>query len=269
MGRRVAGLGQPGLAREVVVVITVPLHVEGRRWRLDPELLASAITSRTRALLLMSPSMPSGHVSNDDEWRAIAELCVRHDLWLLYDTAMERLLFDGLAVRHPAGLPGMAERTVTLGSVSKEFRMIGWRIGWAVGPAELSDRIVWTHTYNVVTPPGLTQSGAEAALRAGDGAGVAESAAELQRRRDEVTHQLSHLPLVVPEGGWSMLLDADAMGTTPAALSEKLLLHGKVAATPMHGWGERVAPRYLRLVFAREPVSRLAELRHRFAAAGF
>ncbi|NDL57108.1 aminotransferase class I/II-fold pyridoxal phosphate-dependent enzyme [Phytoactinopolyspora mesophila] len=163
----------------------------------------------------------------------------------------------------------MAERTVTLGSVSKEFRMIGWRIGWAVGPTDISARIVWTHTYNVVTPPGLTQSGAEAALRAGDGAGVAETTAELQRRRDEVVHQLSHLPLVIPEGGWSLLVDADAMGTTAGALSEALLTHGKVAATAMQGWGDVVAPRYVRLVFAREPVARLAELRHRFGAAGF
>lgn len=76
-------------------------------WRLDPDSLAAAIGPRTKALLVMSPSMPSGYVVSHDEWRAIAEHCERHDLWLIYDAAMERILFDGREVLHPAALPGM------------------------------------------------------------------------------------------------------------------------------------------------------------------
>ncbi len=251
------------------VPITVPLSVADRRWRLDPERLAAAIGPKTRALLLMSPSMPTGHVLSEGEWRAVLDLCERHDLWLLYDAAMERLVFDGLPVLHPAALPGGADRVITIGSVSKEYRMIGWRIGWVAAPEAVADRVVWTHTYNVVTPPGLTQPGAEAALRAGEDDGVAAATAELQQRRDAVLSALGDRPAMVPEGGWSLLVDAAAMGTSPGELSAALLAHGKVAATPMTGWGDSVAPRHLRIVFSREPVERLATLGERFAAAGW
>ncbi|MFX8612611.1 aminotransferase class I/II-fold pyridoxal phosphate-dependent enzyme, partial [Acinetobacter baumannii] len=83
-------------------------------------------------MLLMSPSMPSGGMLDADDWALVAELCARHDLLLILDSAMERLLFDDRRVIHPAGLPGMAERTIVVGAASKELRMIGWRVGWTV-----------------------------------------------------------------------------------------------------------------------------------------
>src|SRR5690606_23064754 len=114
----------------------VPLVPGAAGWRLDLDALAAAVNPRTRALLIMTPSMPPGAVLDLAEWTAIAEACRRFDSWLLYDAAMERILFDGHAPLHPATLPGMSERTITIGSVSKEQRMIGWRIGWVVGPLE-------------------------------------------------------------------------------------------------------------------------------------
>ena len=76
-------------------------------WRLDLDSLAAAVGPRTKAFLMMSPSMPSGYVATADEWQAIAEHCRRAGAWLVYDAAMERILFDGRAVLHPAGLPDM------------------------------------------------------------------------------------------------------------------------------------------------------------------
>ncbi|WP_200833403.1 aminotransferase class I/II-fold pyridoxal phosphate-dependent enzyme [Arthrobacter sp. SLBN-100] len=76
----------------------------------------------------MSSSMPSGHVFSDAEWNAVAEACSAADCWLLYDAAMDRILFDSLQSRHPPSLEQLAERTITLGGVSKNFRMIGWRV---------------------------------------------------------------------------------------------------------------------------------------------
>jgi aspartate/methionine/tyrosine aminotransferase len=114
----------------------------------------------------MNPSMPSGAVLGRAEWEAVAALCVRRSLWLIYNAAMERILYDGRPYLHPAALPGMAELTITVGSVSKEYRMIGWRVGWVVGPTGLRADVAKVSINNVVTPVGLSQGAAVAALAA-------------------------------------------------------------------------------------------------------
>jgi aspartate/methionine/tyrosine aminotransferase len=242
--------------------VHVPLRAIDGRWRLDLDALSAAITPNTAALFLMNPSMPSGAVFNHAEWEAVARLCVERDLWLIYNAAMERILYDGHTVIHPASFPGMAERTIIVGSVSKELRMIGWRIGWVVGPERVMNDIVWTHTYTVVTSPGISQAAAEHALSTADD-GVAASVREWQRRRDTLLAQLDGLPVIAPDGGWSLLLDTHALGLEPAEASRILLQEARIAATPMTGWGDAVAARHVRFVFSNEPVYRLAEVRQR------
>ena len=85
---------------------------------------------RTRALFVMNPSMPSGAVLDAAEWEVIGALCRRRGCWLIYNAAMERIFFDGHPLVQPAGLDGLAIGVITVGSVSKEWRMIGWRVGW-------------------------------------------------------------------------------------------------------------------------------------------
>jgi aspartate/methionine/tyrosine aminotransferase len=121
--------------------------------------------------------------------------------------------------------------------------------------------------YNTTTPVGIARAGATAVLR-GDHAHVADCVSELQRRRDIIVAGLAGLPVVWPAGGWSLLIDAVAMGSDPATASRALLAQGAVAATPMTGWGDEVAARYVRFVFSAEPVDRLATLPDRLAAAG-
>ncbi|MGW4791394.1 pyridoxal phosphate-dependent aminotransferase [Nonomuraea sp. NPDC004297] len=241
----------------------VPLHVDGGYWRLDRAALAEV--RRAAVLLLMSPSMPSGVVFDREDWAAVAEVCERTGAYLVYDAAMERLVFDGHPRINPCQVDGLAERTIIIGSVSKEYRMIGWRIGWIAGPADIMSRIMVATVYNTTVASGFHQLGAAAALRGPSG--VAEAAAEYQARHAAVATQLAGLPLVRAAGGWSCLVDAEALGLTATALSARLLERGRVAATPMTAWGETVAPRYVRLVFSREPVERLADLRARFDAA--
>ena len=113
----------------------VPFVVEDGGWRLDQDALRAAVTDRTSAMLLMSPSMPSGGTFAEEDWALACELCRDRDLLLIYDAAMERLLFDGRSLLHPLRFEGMAERTLVVGSLSKEHRMIGWRVGWVAGPA--------------------------------------------------------------------------------------------------------------------------------------
>jgi aspartate/methionine/tyrosine aminotransferase len=235
-------------------------------WRLDLDALRAAASSRTRVVFLMNPSMPSGAVLDRTEWDAVAELCRERDCWLLYNAAMERILFDGRGAIHPAALAGMAERTIVVGSVSKEYRMIGWRVGWVAGPEAILGDIARVHLYNVVTPTGIAQSGAAAALNTPP-ADVAAAVAEWERRRDAVLLALSGFPLARAAGGWSMLLDVRAMGHDSFAASRLLLERGRVAATPMRDWGEVNGDRFVRLVFSNEPVARLAELGDRLRRA--
>ena len=236
-----------------------PLAVVDGEWRLDREALAAAVTPRTVALLLMSPSMPSGCVLDRGDWEFVSELCQRADLFLLYDAAMEALLFDGRELVSPLSVPGLAERTVVAGSMSKEHRMIGWRVGWIAGPEGVVRDAGWVHVYNTTTPVAVARRAAEAVLRGPQGH-VAEAVAELERRRDAIHAALAGWPLVRPAGGWSLLLDVAALGVTPAEAS-RIMLDAGIAATGMTGWGADVAARHVRFVFSAEPVDRLAALR--------
>jgi aspartate/methionine/tyrosine aminotransferase len=242
----------------------VPYRVQDGEWRLDLDAFAQAAAARPAIAVLMSPSMPSGATLTPEEWDAVAAALIEHDVPLLYDAAMERLLFDDRPLVHPVTLPGMAERTVIVGSLSKEHRMIGWRVGWVAGPAELVESVGWMHVYNTTMPTALSRFPAAAVLR-GDQGHVAECVAELEARRDLILDALTGWPVVRPGGGWSLLIDAITLGTTPAELSQQLLADAAIAATPMLGWGGDVADRHVRLVFSAESRERLATLPDRFA----
>jgi len=240
----------------------VPFAFEpGAPWRLDRGALERAVGPKTRAMLLMSPSMPSGGWFEPEDWALIARLCVERDLLLILDTAMERLVFDGRAVFHPAGLPGMAERTVTVGSASKELRMIGWRVGWIVAPEALMPDLVAVSLANVVVPVGIGQDAAAIALERSH-ATLPSYVAELERRRDTLARELEGLPFGLPAGGWSMLLRVSDFGLDGDRMSERLIEQG-VCATSMTGWGEAHGSQYIRFVFSNEPEERLTGLGRR------
>jgi N-succinyldiaminopimelate aminotransferase len=244
----------------------VPFVFEpGGEWRLDRAALRASIGPKTTAMLLMSPSMPSGGCLDAADWAVVAELCVAHDLLLIVDTAMERLVFDGRPVLHPAGLPGMAERTITVGSSAKELRMIGWRVGWIVAPDAFMPDLVAVSLANVVVPVGIGQDAVATALE-NSATTLAPYVDELQARRDCVLEELRGLPVGVPGGGWSLLLRVSDFGLDGAAMSERLLEQG-VCATAMAGWGETHGGQYIRFVYANEPSRRLRALGARVRAA--
>jgi aspartate/methionine/tyrosine aminotransferase len=234
----------------------VPFLAEEEGWRFDRDRLASVVGPRTTGFLLMSPSMPSGGYLDEGDWLAVCELCRERDLFLIYDSAMERLLFDNRPLVHPLRMEGMAERTVVVGSLSKEHRMIGWRVGWVAGPADTVTDAGWAHVYNTTMPVAISRFAATAVLR-GDQGHVAECVAELERRRDTILSSLPGWPFVGPAGGWSLLLDVASLGFEPAEASRILLDDAKIAATAMTGWGDEIAARYVRFVFSAEPVDRL------------
>lgn len=243
----------------------VPLLPGDAGWRLDLGALRAAASSRTQAVFIMNPSLPSGCVLNEEEWEAIGEVCREREAWLIYVAIYEGIVFDGLPVVHPASLEGMRDRVITAGSVSLEQRMIGWRIGWTVGPEELHSDLSVVHIYNGLVPSGICQAGARVALDAPT-ADLEAAVAEYQRRRDVTMEQLEPYSPVPASGGWSFLVDVTRLRLDGAEASRRLL-EQKVAATPMKGWGGEVAERYVRFVFSNEPVERLGLLGERARVA--
>lgn len=235
----------------------VPLIPSTSGWRLDLEALEKAISSKTQ-MLLMSPGMPTGHIFTQEEWEAVARVTIKADAWLLYDAAMERILYDCRPVIHPASLPNMKERTITVGAASKELRMIGWRVGWVVGPREIMNDIGLVSISNVVCQTGISMAGVAAGLHTEEN-GLKEAVAIWEERRNILLNELKDFPVIPPHGGWSLLLDASALGMSAPELSDRLFKKAKVATTPMVGWGENAA-KYVRLVFSNEPKERLLGL---------
>lgn len=245
----------------------VPYVNDGDEWRLDVDALRETITDDTEVLLLVNPSMPSGAVLNREEWETISDLCQQHDVWLLYNAIWETVIFDDKPFIHPASLEGMAERTVIAGSVTKSYGMIGWRVGWIVGPEEFMNDAARTHIYNTTTPGGIGQAGALAAIESDFE--PAEYVPELERRRDTVTEQLRDIGVttIPSKGGWMQLMNVEELGYDSSTASQLLLEESKVAATPMRHWGDTNSDQFVRIVFSNEPVERLEELGDRVEQA--
>ena len=260
-----------GLVNRIRLAGGIPRHVRCAPgpggWATDPEELAAAIGPQTAAVLLMSPVMPTGAVLGREHFDAIAGPVNRHGAWVVYDAAMERIRFDGLPPAHPGAHPDLAARTITVGSASKELRMIGWRVGWVTGPESIMGDVNLVGLTNVVCQVGIAQQAVAAALRHPASAEDVAAATDTWRLRCEyILDQLAGYPCIRPDGGWSLLVDTAAMGLTPEEASRRLFTRSQVAATPMTGWGPS-GGHYLRLVFSNEPVERLADLRARFDSA--
>lgn len=245
----------------------VALEATADGWQVDPERLAAAVSPKTTAVLMMSPAMPTGSVLGRAHWEALAGALERSSAWLIYDAAMERIRFDDGERVHPAQIDGLAERTITVGAASKELRMIGWRVGWVVGPAQILRDIHLVGMSNVVCQVGIAQEAVAAALSAPDADDdVARATATWKARCDEIVTQLAGYPVIRPDGGWSLLIDTAPLGMTVDAAADRLFERGRIAATPMTGWGP-AGDRYVRLVFANEPLERLGDLQSRFDEA--
>ncbi len=232
----------------------VPLIPSSSGWSLDLVALEKAVSSQTKVVLI-SPGMPTGHILTQQEWEAVARITIKADAWLLYDAAMEKILYDHRKVIHPASLPHMKERTITVGAASKELRMIGWRVGWVVGPKVIMDDIALVSISNVVCQTGITMQGVAAGLNALDD-GLQAALDIWQGRRDVLLQELKDFAIIPPHGGWSLLLDASSLGMTSLELTDRLFKDSLIATTPMTGWGENAA-KYVRFVFSNEPKERL------------
>lgn len=219
----------------------VPLIPSTTGWRLDLEALTSINPKPVRVALLMSPSMPTGAVFSFEEWRALVTFCQAADCWVINSAAMQRILFDGRTVIHPASFPGMRDKVITVGSASKEYRMIGWRVGWVVGPAPIVADVARVGIANVVSPAGIAMGAVATAIRSADD-GLQASVAEWQARRDVLLAELREFSPIPPHGGWSFVFDVSPLGIDGGAAAARLLEGGKSRRRQCGIGGLSVAP---------------------------
>ena len=192
----------------------VPVVLDAERgFRLDRETLQNAITERTRAIFYASPSNPTGVALNREELELIAEVAARHDLWVIADEVYTDFVFDG-QFNHIASLPGMAERVITIGSLSKSYAMSGWRVGWAIAPPEMianMEKLALCMLYGL--PGFIQQAGAEALQHCADDL---HAMREIYRaRRDYLYAAFSAIPglePLLPEAGMFMMLEVSGSG---------------------------------------------------------
>ncbi len=244
----------------------VPLIPSADGWRLDTDALAGIDPGPVKAALMMSPSMPSGAVFSNEEWQAVVEFCEKTDCWLINDSAMEYILFDDRELIHPASFAGMRDKTITVGSASKAYRMIGWRVGWVVGPAEFIADVARVSISDVVCQVGIAMGAVATAIQDPNN-GIKACVDKWQRRRDLLLDELGDFDLIPPHGGWSLLIDVNTLGMDGAIASKRLLERGNIAATAMVNWGSENSSRYLRVVFSNEPIARLRGIGQRFRQA--
>lgn len=183
-------------------------------WQLDVEAVRAAITPRTRMVVLTQPNNPTGTVLRRERLEALRDLVVEHDLVVVCDQAFEDFVYDGIELVTPASLEGMAERTLTVFSLSKGHGLSGMRVGYVVGPDTLMDGL-YGSAVNVV---GATNTAAQAAAVAalGDTGSLAERHADFEARRHDVVRVLGDVPGVrmeLPESGFLSWIDVSALGT--------------------------------------------------------
>lgn len=245
-------------------LVRIPLRAE-HGFQLDPADLAAAVTSRTRALLLNTPHNPTGAVLPRATLEAVAEICRRQDLWLISDEVYARLAYDRPHVS-PAGLPGMAERTVVVNSLSKSHAMTGWRLGWAVAPAPLVPHLANLALCMLYGCPPFVQDAAVTALSLEAGA-LEGMRVAYDRRRCLVRDALAGLPGLVcrmPEGGMFAMIDVRGTGLSAYAFADGLLERQAVAALAGEAFGPSAAG-HIRMSLGL-PDALLAEACRRIAA---
>ncbi len=250
--------------------VSVPLA--GPAFRPDAAALERAVTDRTRVLLLNSPHNPTGTVFTRDELAQIALVAERHDLVVISDEAYEHLVFDGSTHVPFATLPGMAERTVTIGSAGKSLSMTGWKVGWATGPADLiaAVRVVRQHLSYVSSGPFQWAVAEGLALPDSYWHGFAD---QLQSQRDLLCAGLTAagLSVTVPQGTYFATTDVRPLGYDDGwAFCRDLPDRAGVVAIPhevFHDDPDAGKP-YVRWAFCKRPevlTEAVGRLRNAFA----
>lgn len=202
-------------------------------WALDTDALHSAITPRTRAIILNTPANPSGKIFNRSEIQAIAAVCKDHDLFLFTDEIYEYFVYDGAEHVCAATLEGMRERTIVMSGFSKTFSVTGWRLGYVCADAKWMGAMAYFHDLTYVCAPSAFQHAAAAGLEKLPPEFYTQLAADHQSKRGRILSALRDAGMEpsVPEGAYYVLAKATHLqGATAAQKARHLLAKTGVAA---------------------------------------
>lgn len=237
---------------------------ESSRFKVTRDLLEQHITPKTKALVLNSPSNPTGMVYSKEELEMVADVAIKHDLLVISDEIYEKLLYNGATHISIASLPEMRERTVIINGVSKSHAMTGWRIGYAIGPKEIISAMTNLASHSTSNPTSIAQAASVAAYAEGD-APVEAMRVIFEERLEKIYARLIEiegLTCLKPEGAFYLFPHAKQAAEMcgfdnvddwcTAVLSE-----AKVALIPGSGFG---APDYVRLSYATDPARVLEAL---------
>ena len=245
--------GFPGYASIALGLGAVPVHfaLSGQNhFQPDPEEIASKTTPRTRMLITNSPGNPTGTVYTDAVQRALAELAVKHDLWVLSDEIYARINYGGeylSMLRYPS----MRERTLIIDGFSKSFAMTGWRLGYTVAPPEVVPALVMMAVNSYTCVAEFTQYAAIDALRDREG-NTEYMVGEFTRRREQFVRELNRVPgfrCLPPEGAFYAWVDITDTGMSAENLCRILLEDAGVAAIPGAAFGP-TGKEFIRFSFA-------------------
>ncbi|MDA8443401.1 MAG: aminotransferase class I/II-fold pyridoxal phosphate-dependent enzyme [Peptococcaceae bacterium] len=216
--------------------ISVPTRAE-EEFKLNPAVLESLITPRTKVLVLCYPNNPTGAVMTESELLSVAEIVERHNLIVVSDEIYAELTYEGKPVSF-AALPGMRDRTVLLSGFSKAFAMTGWRIGYVATNADFLAAMVKIHQYTMLCAPVMGQMAALEALRNGETEKKRMVTTYDQRRRFVVAAlREMGLDCFEPKGAFYVFPSIKATGLSSADFAERLVLEAKVAVVPGTAFG--------------------------------
>ncbi len=227
---------------EVTLAGGVPVTVPTRRendFQVAVQDLEAALTPRTKAILIGYPSNPTGAVMERERLLQVAQLAEQRDLLVVSDEIYDRLVYGGFRHVCFASLPGMRERTITLGGFSKAYAMTGWRIGYAAAPVDLLAAMRKIHQYTIMSAPTTAQIAAIEALANGE-THVQAMVAEYDRRRRLIVDGLNTLGLdcFEPRGAFYAFPSVAKSGMDDNAFAEALLMEEEVACVPGNAFGD-------------------------------
>lgn len=237
-------------------------------WSFDPDELARAFSSKTKAIILNTPNNPTGKVFERREFEIIRDLCIRHNAFLITDEIYEHMLYDGAQHISAASLEGMRERTITINALSKTYSVTGWRVGWAIAPPEVSSAIRKVHDFLTVGAAAPLQEAGAVALRSPDSY-YTQLAADYLKRRDRLLGILtsSGFRCFKPRGAYYIMTDISNFGfANDVEFARYLVIEIGVAAVPGSSFYHNPADgaQQLRFTFCKKE-STLAEAEKRLA----
>lgn len=220
------------------VPVTIKTTAENK-FKLMVEDLEKAVTDKTKLLVLPYPNNPTGGIMERDELKAVADFAIKHDLIVLSDEIYAELTYTGHRHVSIAELPGMKERTVIVNGFSKSHSMTGWRMGYAVGPAEIISPMTKLHQFAIMSAPTMSQYAAIEALRNGD-EDIEKMRSEYDMRRRLIVDGLNKMGLTCfePEGAFYVFPSIKSTGLSSAEFCEKLIYSKGVAVVPGDAFGE-------------------------------